>query len=146
MHPQIAINFFAIFAAVAASFVFGALWFGPLFGKKWAALMNMPADFKPAPGFMLRALGLTVFGTFLTTYVLAHSVAVWHPSVWGVGADSAAYLYGFMAGFFTWIGFYVPLLLGQVMWEGKSWTLFAINAGHHFLNLQIIALILALWQ
>jgi hypothetical protein len=40
----------------------------------------------------------------------------------------------------------VPLLLGAIAWEGKSWTLFGINAAYHFLNLQIIAMILAYWR
>jgi len=146
MYPQIHVNFPAVIAAVVASFVFGWLWYGPLFGKKWASLMNLPADFKPDPKLMMRGMGLALLGTFLTTYVLLHSAEVWRPSVWGVGADAPAWRYGFFGGFFTWLGFYVPLLLGSVAWEGRPWGLFGLNAAYHFINLQLIAMILAHWR
>lgn len=38
------------------------------------------------------------------------------------------------------------MLLGSVAWEGKSWGLFGINVGYHFVNLQIIGMILAHWR
>ena len=108
--------------------------------------MKMPTDCKPDPKVMLRGMGLTLLGTLLTAYVLAHSAEVWRPSVWGVGTDSPSYVYGFFSGFFTWIGFFVPMLLGAVAWEGRSWSLYGLNASYHFVNLQIIAMILAHWR
>jgi hypothetical protein len=60
-----------------------------------------------------------------------------------MGADSPGYVYGFLTGLFTWIGFYVPMLLSAVAWEGKGWALFGINAAYAFLNLQLIAMIIA---
>ena len=146
MQPDIHINYLAVITAVVASFLFGWLWYGPLFGKKWASLMNMPADCKPDPKVMMRGMGLTLLGTFLTAYVLAHSTEVWRPSVWGVGVDTPSYIYGFFSGFFTWIGFFVPMLLGSVAWESRSWSLFGLNAAYHFVNLQVIAMILAHWR
>lgn len=139
-------NYLAVAAAVVASFLFGWLWYGPLFGKKWASLMNMPADRKPEPGVMLRGMALMILGTFLTAWVLVYIVEVSRPSVWGAAADAASYMYGFFAGFFTWLGFYVPMLLGTVAWEGRSWSLFGLNAAYHFANLQLIAMILAYWR
>jgi hypothetical protein len=146
MQPAITINFGAITAAVFASFVFGWLWYGPLFGKTWARLMGLSPDVKPGSSVILRGMALTLLGTFLTAYVLAHSTNVWRASVWGAGVDQPAHVYGFFSGFFTWLGFYVPMLLGQTAWERKSWTLFALNAAYHFLNLQVIAMILAYWR
>ena len=143
MQPGIVINFTAIAGAVIASFVFGWLWFGPLFGRTWARLRDMPADATPGPGVMVRGMILTVVGTFLTAYVLFHSTNVWRESAWGVGTDAPAYIYGFFSGLFTWLGFYVPMLLGTVAWEGRSWKLFGLNAAYHFLNLQLIAMIVA---
>jgi hypothetical protein len=146
MQPGIHINYAAIAAAVVASFVFGWLWYGPLFGKTWARLMGMRMDAKPDSKFVLRGMALMILGTFLTAYVLAHSTNVWRPSVWALGADAPPYVYGFFSGFFTWLGFYVPMLLGSVAWEGKTWKLFGLNAAYHFLNLQLIAMILAYWR
>ena len=43
---------------------------------------------------------------------------------------------------FTWLGFYLPVDIGVVTWEKKSWKLFAINTGYHFMMLLVAAIIL----
>jgi hypothetical protein len=145
--PLFLINPAAIAVATLVCFFFGFLWYGPLFGKTWAGLMGIKMDQKPPPGFMVKALSLQLLGLFLTAYVLAHSVQVWRPSVWGhEGADAAGYQYGLMGGFFTWLGFYVPMQLGKVTWENRPWKLFLLNTAHDFLMLQIFCQILSNWR
>lgn len=144
--PNIIINWMSVGGAMLAGFVLGGLWYGPLFGKKWASLMGINWDQKPDPKVMKRAFLLQIIGLFLTTYVLVHSNQIWRPSVWGVGEDQANYIYGFFGAFFTWIGFYIPLQLGKVAWENKPWKLFLINSGHDFVNLMLISQILAHWR
>jgi hypothetical protein len=146
MQPAITINFAAIATAVIASFVFGWLWYGPLFGRTWGRLMGMRMDARPDSKVMLRGMALSLVGAFLTAYVLVHSTNVWRPSLWGAGNDQPDYVYGFFSGFFTWLGFYVPMLLTQIAWENRSWKLFALNAAYHLLNLQLVAMILAHWR
>jgi Protein of unknown function (DUF1761) len=143
MHPEIHINYLSVVAAVAASFFFGFLWYGPLFGKRWMQLMGMPTEGKPETKIMLRGMALMIIGTFLTSYVMVHASEIWRPSVWGVGQDAPPCIYGFFNGFFTWIGFFVPMQLSMVAWEKRSWRLCGLNSVYHFLNLQIIAMILA---
>jgi len=146
MLPDIHLNYWAILVAMAASIVLGFLWYGPIFGKAWMKEMGMAPDQKPNPKVMRRGMILMVIGSFLTTFVLAHTGEVWRPSVWKAGADGSAAFYGFSNGFWTWIGFYVPLLLGAVAWENKSWKLFGINAAYYFVMLQLVAMILAFWR
>jgi hypothetical protein len=142
--PHIVINWIGILVAVIAAFVFGGIWYGPLLGKTWAKEMGFDMSKKPDPKVMKRAFILQFIGIFLTAYVLAHSIQVWQPSAWGVNAaNMPRFLQGFMGGVFTWLGFYIPMQLGKVSWEMKSWKLFAINTGHDFINLQIIAQILS---
>lgn len=143
MHPHIALNWIGIVAAVVAAFVFGWIWYGPLFGRTWGKIMGFNMDKKPDMKSMRKGMILQLVGCFLTAYVLAHSNQVWRPSVWGVGADQSDCVYGFFGGFFTWLGFYVPIQLGKVAWENRPWKLFFINASHDFINLQIISQILA---
>ena len=81
---------------------------------------------------------------FLTSYVLAHNVAVWQ--TWGSGSDQAPWVYGFYAGFFTWLGFILPILLNSVAFERKSWTAFGIQLGYQFISLQIMGMILSYWR
>jgi hypothetical protein len=141
MHPTIHVSWVAVVAAVVASFVFGWLWYGPLFGKKWAALMKLPPGMKPDPKVMVRGMVLMVIGCFLTSYTLVFMSDIWRPSVWGGSGDAPGYVYGFLTGLWVWLGFYVPMLLSTVAWEGKGWPLFGLNAAYCFLNLQLIAMI-----
>jgi hypothetical protein len=144
--PVIQLNYLAIVAAVIAQFVLGFLWYGPIFGKEWMAEMKIPAGFKPEPKVMYRGMLLMVVGSFLTAFVLTHNMQAWRPAAWNAGMDASNAVYGFFGGFFTWLGFYVPLLLGDVAWENKSWKLFWINAAHYFLALQITGMILSYWR
>lgn len=146
MHPELHINYLAIAAASVASFFFAWLWHGPLFGKTWAALMGMSMDARPEPKMMLRSMGLQLLATFMTAYVLLFTGEVWRPSVWGAGADAPAYVYGFFNGLWIWLGFFVPMLLSAVAWENRRWGLFGLNAAYAFVNLQIMAMILAFWR
>ncbi len=144
--PHLILNWQAILLAMVAAFFFGFLWYGPLFGKSWAKIMGIKMDQKPKKEVMMRAFALQILGLFLTTYVLAHTTQVWRPSVWGVGQDAANACYGFFGGFFTWLGFYVPMQFGKISWENRPWKLFFINASYDFLSLQLIAQILAFWR
>ncbi len=130
MCPLTHFSFLSLGVSVAASFIFGFIWYGPLFGKTWAGLVGKKfedcKDKKPEASALL----LTIFGTFLSVTVLAYLIhAVKSPCNYGVA-------------FFVWLGFYVPLLLGSVTWEGRPWKLFALNGVYYFLNLQLITLIL----
>ena len=144
MEPNINISMIAVLVAVAANFVFGAIWYMPLFGKAWAKEMKFdPNGPKPPSSVMIRGMAIMVIGNFLMAFVFAHNIAVWNPVTWGQAADpkwgSQA---ACMAAFFTWLGFYLPQDLGRIAWESASWKLFFINAVYHFLSLLIAALIL----
>jgi len=131
MCPFINANFLVIAVAVVASFFFGFLWYGPIFGKQWAELVGLKIREgecnKPKPW----ALPLTLLGTILTTFVLAYFLSIYKPFC------------AFGAAFFIWAGFYLPVLFSSVSWEGKSWKLLLLNASFYFLNLQLIAAILS---
>ena len=144
MDPNIQVKPLAIVAAVAASWVLGGLWYGPLFGKPWRRGMGVPEGAKPTG--MGRALALNAFGIFLMAFVMAHDVSVWRPTSWGLSPDKPSYVYGFFAGFFLWLGFVVPMLLNSVAFERKTWMVFGINAAYQFVSLQIMGHILAAWR
>ena len=143
MQPNIHLNHLAILASVAASFALGALWYGPLFGKVWARAMGFPEEQRPTGAEIARGSVLNLIGACLMAFVLAHDVAVWHPSSWNLGPDKAPFVYGFFAGFFNWLGFVLPILLNGPAFERKSWKVFGIAAGYQFLSLQLMGMILA---
>lgn len=140
---EIQIDYLAVLVAVVANFVFGFVWYTPLFGKVWAQEMGMDPNAKPDGGTMAKGMILMVVGNFLMAYVLAHSILAWNPVTWGLPpADVSDVMYAMNAAFFTWLGFFLPVDLSTLAWEKKSFKLFAINTSYHFLSLVIVALIL----
>lgn len=146
MQPDLNINWAAIPVAGVAAFFLSFLWWGPLFGKTWAKGMGMNTDEQPEFSKMIKPMLINLFGVMLMAYVLTHSTNVWRGSVWGASLpDMASWQYGMYGAIFTWLGFYVPVLLNGVAWEQKPWSVFFINAGGHLVALAAAAQILANW-
>lgn len=146
MNVNLHINYLAVAAAVITSFIFGWIWYGPLFGKKWAALMKMPADFKPDSKAMMKSMGLNLLGTFLTAHAIACLMQISRPSTWGITTgDGCVCTYALCAGFSAWLGFKLPMLLNTVAWENRGWKLFGLNAVYALLNLELIALVISVF-
>jgi hypothetical protein len=137
---QLHINITAVFVAVAANFIFGFLWYTPLFGKAWAKEMGFDTGVKPPAGVLIKGMSIMVIGNFLLAYVFAHNIAAWAfvPDVKDISRTASA----MQAAIFTWLGFYVPGDLSRIAWESKSWKLFFINTGYHLIMLIIAAMIL----
>ena len=132
------INYFAVIAAVIANQVLGFTWYGPLFGKLWRRLSGISE--RQAAEQKKKGMGLTfaiaAFGSFVMAFVLAHFVDYVEATTIS-GALSLA--------FWLWLGFIATILLGSVLWEGKSWKLFALNATYYLVTLSVMASILAVW-
>jgi hypothetical protein len=147
MMPQFTINYLALGACVLSAMLLGFLWFGPIFGKAWAKRMGLEQMKPPGPAAMVRALLLYALGSLLIAWVLAHGIAVWRPSSWNAGAvDAADWIYGLNGAGWTWLGFFVPLQLGRVAFEQRTWGLVAINAGYDLFRLLVFGMILAHWR
>ena len=146
MEPTIGVNYLAVLACVILGMFVGFLWFGPLFGKAWARHMGMQDMPQPSGGEMGRSMLIFAIGNVLIAFVLAHSLEVWRPSVWGLSGDQSASVYALNGAFFTWIGFFIPLQMGRVAWERKGWGLVAINASFDLVRLLIFAFVLAYWR
>jgi|1048.fasta_scaffold08076_3 hypothetical protein len=136
---EIQINFLAVGIAVVANFILGALWYGPLFGKAWAAEMGMNMEERPERSVVYRGMLLMVLGNFLMAYCYAHDLFAWSnvPGMENMGGQSWSFI--LMSAFFTWLGFYVPTHIGAVTWERKSWKLTGINLAYHFATLFVAA-------
>lgn len=144
MQPEFSVNFAAVIVCVVAAMPVGFLWFGPLFGKAWARHMGYPEDMEPEG--MGKSMALFALGNLLIAFVLAHSIIIWQPEIWGVGENQAQWVYGLNGAVWTWIGFFVPLQIGRVAWEQKGWGLVAINSSFDLVRLLIFGMILAYWN
>ncbi len=121
---EVPVNWLAIILVMVASVVIGFAWYGPLFGKVWMreSGIKMPEGEKPS---MTKPVVISLIGALLMGYVLTHSLVFGsaYLNMSGVGS-------GMMGAFWNWLGFIVPVMLSFVVWEGKSWKLFAIQAGY----------------
>ena len=140
--PAIPINYLAVLVAAVASMALGFVWYGPLFGQYWIRLMGW-SEAEVAEGrtkSMAKSYALMFVGSLVMAYVLSHALifAAAYLNASGVSA-------GFMAGFWTWLGFVAPVTLGFVLFEGKSWKLWLLNNGYNLLSLIVMGVILALW-
>lgn len=134
------INMTAVIVAVVANFIFGFIWYTPLFGKAWGKEMGFDTTIKPTGGEMAKGMIFMVIGNFLMAYVFANNQMAWS-FVPGMNEMSPAVSIA-NAAVFTWLGFYLPVDIGAVTWEKKSWKLFFINTGYHLIMLVITAIIL----
>ncbi len=143
---MVPINYLAVVLGAVIMMVLGGLWYGPLFGKQWIALMGfgegkvqeMQAK---GMGAMWKSYALMGLGSLIMSFVLAHSVIfanayLGSSGVWG----------GLQGGFWGWLGFVVPVSLGTVLWEGKSWKLWGLNAGYYLVGLLIVGAVLSSWM
>jgi hypothetical protein len=135
---MVPINYWAVLVAAIVAIVLGFVWYGPLFGKKWAELSGLSMDTMKKP--QASKMVIMVIGTLIMSWVLAHAVVFANAYLNTSGVSS-----GLMVGFLNWLGFVAPVTLGVVLWEGKSWKLWWINSGYYLVELCIMAVILALW-
>lgn len=144
--PTIILNPIAIVAAVFVGFMFCYLWNGVIFDKAIRRELNVPDDEVPQGGALAKALIMTLVGIGVMTFVLANDIAAWSPSSWGIETDAEMPMLAqaLQAAFFSWLGYMFPVLLDGVVWEKRSWKLFAIKGGYYFLLLLITAIILLL--
>lgn len=141
------LNWIAILAAMASNIVLGFLWYSPKLptGKIWMRAMKIPADLKPTPKQMVLSLVLMLIGTFLLMFVLQHVFLAFRDSYQLDGRTTGlSIMDGVMGAVFTWVGFFVPLHLTSVAWEGKPWSLFFVNATYYLVTLLIAGIIFAL--
>lgn len=110
------INYVAVLVAAVAQFIFGAIWYTPIFGKLWGKIHGFdkatPEEQKVMTKEMMPYLGIQFFFTIVTTFVFA-LLLNGIPSDWNI--------YG-LAGFF-WLGFIVPTQVSAVIFGGtkKEW-------------------------
>ncbi|MCC7522835.1 DUF1761 domain-containing protein [Candidatus Uhrbacteria bacterium] len=139
---MVPVNFLAVLAAAAASFVLGWVWFGPLFGKPWMKAMGISASDieKSKKEGMGKTMALNAVGTLVMAYVMAHSMvfATTYLNISGVSA-------GLQGGLWNWLGFMAPVIMGDQLWGGKPWKLFPITAGYYLVSLCLMGVIISLW-
>lgn len=137
--PVIDINMFAVLAAAIVNMVIGFIWYSPaVFGNTWmkaSGITEKKIQESKKEG-MVKKFFLAFLGTLVMSYVLAHFIDYAGATTLSAGAQ---------AGLWLWLGFIAPVLLGGVLWEGKSYLSYSINVLHYLAALVIMSMILAVW-
>ena len=131
MFDYSAVNWVAVIVAAIANVVISTVWYLPqVFGSRWAALTGRPISTSPNPMLYIVA----IVGSVISAYVLALVIN-------GVGAASITD--GIVTGLVVWLGFQATNQAVGGAFEGRSWTLFGINAGNGAVSLAVMGAILA---
>ncbi len=137
--PAADINYLAVFVAAVISMAIGAAWYSPaLFGVEWMTLSGIKEkDIEKAKEKGMGKSYLAGFiGALVMSVVLAHFIDF---------TRATTFREGLSAGFWIWLGFVAPVILGTVLWEAKPTRLYIINISYWLLSLSLMGGILAIW-
>ncbi len=129
------LNVWGVLAALVFSNVLGMTWFSmSVFGKAWAKGRGWSKKDMSGTKGMAKSMFLNVLGTLVTIVVLAYIVKFTAAMTWQEGAS---------LGFWLWLGFVMPVKLGDVLWAAGKWNVFLIESAYQLVNLAVMGAILA---
>ncbi len=132
------VNYLAVLVSGIIGMIIGSLWYGPLFGKTWVKLSNISS--KQMKKMKKKGVGKSYFLGFISALVMFYFLALF---VEYLGANTFGQ--GAWLGFLLWLGFFVTIKLGMVLWENKPFSLYLIHVFHDLIVLLLIGGILAAW-
>jgi len=111
------INYFAVGAALIASMVVGAIWYG-VFAKPWMAAVGMEGESpKQEPSLYVIAIIAQAVMAWMLAGIIGHLGMM---SIKG----------GVIVAVFCWLGFIVTSITVNHRFQGANWNLTLINCGH----------------
>ena len=136
------VNYWAVLAGAVFSMVLGAIWYGPLFGKKWMEIIGVDPNDEVAKKKMQKSAaplyGVQFLLTLFQVLVLAHLIA------------DTTKVSGIERALWIWAAFIIPTLAGAVMWTNQSsklkWSKFLIQGGYQLILFIAFGLLLQLWK
>ena len=134
------VNYLAIFLSAIVSMIIGSIWYGPLFGKMFMKLMGMDAWSKEKQDAMKKKMGMTYLAQFIASLVMFFVL-----DGLIVGFGKLTLTGGLWVAFTMWLGFVVPLSLGDALWGGKMQK-FWLAIGNMLLTLLAAGAIIGLMK
>jgi hypothetical protein len=126
------INLYAVFVTWIIHTVTGLIWFqSKLFGNEWSRLTGK--ELNPAKKWIIPGLA----GHLVMVFVLVIIIKL---------ASINSGTGGLIVGLLCWIGFIVPMEIGELIWEKIPFRLFLIRIGNQFVGMGISGFILGAWQ
>ncbi|OGH02616.1 MAG: hypothetical protein A2798_03180 [Candidatus Levybacteria bacterium RIFCSPHIGHO2_01_FULL_37_17] len=140
------VNYIALLLAAVAQMVIGFAWYGPLFGKMWQKLKGFDSKSKEEMAEMQKKMmpyyAVTYVVSLITAYVLAHVMFLSQNFF-----NYEPLTTGLMTAFWMWLGFILPIHLGNTIFsEKKDWKLFGLDAAYWLVSLLAMGLVLGFWK
>lgn len=131
------VTFWPIFAAGIANVALGMIWYHPkVFGGAWMAKTGMTPEQAERGKKLMPVMAFIAFlAAMLVAYVMNYFGIAWGVFDW-IGAIEL--------GFWCWVGFVAPTMLGMVLWEMKPIKYYAIVSGFWLVSFITMAVILVL--
>ena len=126
------VSLVATVVATVVGFLLGGLWYGPLFGARWMALVGLSRDqarrdFNPAVAY-----GITFVLGFIAAYVFGLYIGPNPGRAFAIVCGAAAGV--------CWVA---TSLATNYLFEGRPAALIAINAGYHAVRFTLIGVAFA---
>ena len=128
-----AVSLLATLVATTAGFVLGAVWYGPLFGKRWMAAVGLTHEDIRRNTNPARTYGTTFLLGFIASYTFGLYVGPNPGRAFAITVGAAAGI--------CWVA---TSLATNYLFEGRSATLIAINGGYHAVRFALIGLAFAM--
>ena len=131
------VNLLAVLVAGIVPMIVGMLWYGPLFGKRWMALMETTPE-EIREGFNpLRTYGTSFLLSLVTAFILAQLMADIAPG--------ASAMVGMHVGLMALVAFVLPVAHQSVTFERRKAGLAWLNVGYNGVALIGQAAVIAAW-
>ncbi len=135
-------NYWAVLVCAVLSIILGAVWYGPLFGKKWLEITGADKVDEARRQEMMKNVWKLYITQFLLclfqVLVLTHLI------------NDTVKVSGLERSLWIWAAFIMPMIASGAMWNNDSarvsWARFLIQAGYQLVCFVAFGLILGLWR
>jgi hypothetical protein len=134
-------DIWAVLVASLLPMAIGALWYGPLFGKKWMQLVEKSEEEIRAGFNPMKSYGVTFLMAVLTAFVLAHVLQAYDDAYTLTGWAA-----GMQGGFWCWLGFVLTIGWQAVSFEDKKLSLYVLNMAYNLVVLLAMGALLGIWR
>lgn len=123
------------------NFIFGNLWFGPLFGKAWQRIHNVDCDDKKKMKEMMKGIWKIMVSELVSTFLIMAGLAC--------VINSIPEYTGVRIAFMVWIAFVLPITVSNVIWgndkRGDMVTKITITALYRLIPLLVAGYVFTQW-
>lgn len=134
---MIEVTLIPILAAGIASVLLGMAWYHPkVFGAAWMRMSNITPEMAEKGKRRMPLLALVGLAAAMLVAWVMNYIGILFGVYDIVGAV--------VLGFWCWVGFVAPTMLGMVLWEQKPFRLYIINSAYWLASFVVMAIVLLL--